>query len=294
MLKVPLKDLYLNAEKSNSPVFSLEFFPPKKAENLSKTKNLIADLAEFPVAYMTVTYGAGGSTRSFTKELASFIHQKLKKRAICHLTCVDHSADEISELLRSFQDLGISDVLALRGDPPAGVDAIFEAHPQGFSCARDLISFIHSKFPFSICAAGYPEGHRDSKSVDEDIMYLKQKVEAGAQVIITQLFFNPDVYFHYVERCKSVGITVPIVPGVMPVRDYHQLQRFTQMCGATIPESLQHKLEILKDDSEALINFGTEYATNLCRTLIAGGAPGIHLYTLNQSDQVRSILADLL
>jgi methylenetetrahydrofolate reductase (NADPH) len=293
MSRVTLTQLYKDSAETSTPVISLEFFPPKKAENLSKTKDLIADLAEFDVAYMTVTYGAGGSTRSFTQELAAFIHQKLKARALCHLTCVDHSREDLRTILKALEHEGIQDVLALRGDPAGGAQANFITHPDGFSCARDLIEFINTEFKFSICAAGYPEGHRDTISRNDDFKYLKEKVDKGAQVILTQLFFNPEVYFSFVQECRKVGIVVPIVPGVMPIRDYNQLKKFTDMCGATIPVSLHKKLEKIKDKPQAVVEFGTEYAIQMCRELLSGGAPGIHLYTLNQSDQVRQILNEI-
>ena len=293
MSKLSLTKLYQEAAAEASPVFSLEFFPPKKAENLPKTKALIADLAEFNVAYMTVTYGAGGSTRACTQELAAYIHQKLKARAMCHLTCVDHARDELRAILRALEAEGIQDILALRGDPAGGAQTHFEPHPDGFSCARDLIRFINDEFRFSICAAGYPEGHRDTISVADDMRYLKEKVESGAQIILTQLFFDTEIYLQYVERCRAAGIIVPIVPGVMPIRDYGQLKKFTEMCGASIPVQLHKKLEKIKENPQAVIEFGTEYATQMCRELLAGGAPGIHFYTLNQSDQVRQILHEI-
>ena len=292
----PLASLYTTQNDTGStstaaqrPVISLEFFPPKKQENIAKTKDLIAGLSEFNVAYMTVTYGAGGSTRSFTQEIATFIQQEIRARAICHVTCVNHSRGELRSLLSSLADVGIRDILALRGDAPTA-DNGFVPHPDGFSCARDLIHFIDKEYNFSICAAGYPETHREAVSAQADITYLRQKVDAGASVILTQLFFDPAVYFDFVIRCRAAGITIPIVPGVMPIRDYVQLQKFTSMCGATIPTSLQQKLEKIKDNRGAVIEFGTQYALALCQQLLAGGAPGIHLYTLNQSDQVFKIL----
>ncbi len=271
---------------------SVEFFPPKTEEGLSTTQTMIREFTDLPVDYMTVTYGAGGSTRSFTRQLVRFIHAELGIRAVAHLTCVDHSVADIDGVLSDLRSEGIKHVLALRGDPPAGAGT-FSAHPDGFSCARDLIKHIRENTDLAILAAGYPEGHKDAVSVDADIDYLKQKVDAGAEAILTQLFFDSEMYFRFRDRAAKAGISAPIVPGVMPIRDVSQLERFTNLCGATIPNELRASLEEIRNDKEAVISFGTEFCASQCKMLISEGVPGIHFYTLNRSNQVSKILRAL-
>lgn len=286
----PLSSLY----NSEAPVFSLEFFPAKKAEALDSTKATIEKFTEFNIGYMTVTYGAGGSTRGNTLELTRFIHNQLKVRAVSHLTCVQHSREELFEIASSLQRDGITDILALRGDAPqSSVDGRFIAQDGGFECARDLIKFLKLEFPKnSILAAGYPESHREAVSFEADIAYLAEKVHSGAEIILTQLFFDTNMYFTFIERCKKAGINIPIVPGIMPIRDKAQLERFTSMCGSSIPLELREKLSEFSDPND-VIKFGTEYATQMSKELLKGGAPGIHLYTLNKSGQVCEVLKEL-
>lgn len=272
------------------PVFSLEFFPPKVPEKLEATKELIRALNHPSVTFMTVTYGAGGGSRTFTKELVSYIHHTLEKPAVAHLTCVGHSREEIDEVLEDLKKKGIQRILALRGDITSTMAG--KKPESDFSCALDLIAHIAKRRDFSIACAGYPETHRDAASSEADIKYLKQKVDAGSEVIFTQLFFEADLFFRFRDAAVKAGITVPIVPGIMPISDVAQLERFTSLCGASIPDALHSKLLILKGDKKAVVNFGSDYASELSRTLISGGVPGIHLYTLNRADQVLSILSN--
>jgi methylenetetrahydrofolate reductase (NADPH) len=275
-----------------STIISLEFFPPKSPEQLQTTYSLIQELSLFNPDYMTVTYGAGGGTRILTRELVGFIHNNLHVQAVSHLTCIGHSKDEIDQILDKLKQDGISNIMALRGDAPRG--GTFTKHPDGFSCARDLVKHIAKRGDFSIAVAGYPEGHQEAKSIEDDILYLKEKVDAGAEVVVTQLFFKASMYFDFIERTNAAGINVAIVPGIMPIGNISQLNRFTTMCGASIPKALAQSLKKFENDAVALTKFGIDYAIELCRELLSGGAPGIHLYTLNKSTQIKPILRELI
>jgi methylenetetrahydrofolate reductase (NADPH) len=275
------------------PVFSFEFFPPKTDEGRASLIATIRELAQLSPSFVSVTYGAGGSTRDRTLELVSYVKRELGIEAMAHLTCVGSSRAELSGILDRLQSAGIENVIALRGDPPAG-ESGFRPHPDGLAHASDLVRMIRSqRRPFCLAAAAYPESHVESRSADEDLRYLIEKVAAGVDVLITQLFFDNRHYFDFVARARHAGIKVPIVPGIMPVTNVAQIERFTRLCGATIPPALRERLVPAQEDSEAVVRIGIEHATEQCRELLAGGAPGVHFYTLNRSRSTYTILERL-
>jgi methylenetetrahydrofolate reductase (NADPH) len=275
------------------PVFSFEFFPPKTEEGHASLIATIRELAELSPSFVSVTYGAGGSTRERTIELVSYIKRELGIEAMAHLTCVGSSRAELSAILNRFESAKIENVIALRGDPPAG-ESNFRPHPDGLSHASDLVRMIREqRRPFCVAAAAYPESHVESPSPEEDLRYLVQKVDAGVDVLITQLFFENSRYFDFVARARQAGISVPIVPGIMPVTNVAQIERFTRLCGATIPPMLRERLDPARGDAEAVVRIGIEHATAQCRDLLAGGAPGVHFYTLNRSRSTYTILKQL-
>lgn len=276
-----------------APVFSFEFFPPKTPAGDSALLATIAELRPLAPDFVSVTYGAGGSTRQRTIELVSYIKNEVGIEAMAHLTCVGAGRDELVSVLDRLERAGIENVIALRGDPPIGEDG-FVPHPQGFRFASELVALLRSTSrPFCVAAACYPEKHIEAPSFDEDLRRLREKVDAGVDFLITQLFFDNRAYFEFVDRARSAGIMVPIVAGIMPITNLGQIERFTQRCGALIPRALHDLLEPYRDDSDAVERLSVEYAIGQCRELLDGGAPGIHFYTLNRSRATRDILTAL-
>lgn len=274
------------------PLFSFEFFPPRDDAGVDALFETVASLKPLGPAFVSVTYGAGGSTRGKTVAITRRIKREAGIEAMAHLTCVGHSQDEIGQLLDEYEAAGIENVMALRGDPPKG-DHTFVPHPQGFSHADQLIAFIRQRKDFCIGGAGYPEVHPEAVSAEEDLRNLKRKVDAGCDFVATQLFFDEQDYFDFVSRARAAEIQAPIIPGVMPVTNIAQIKRFTQMCGARIPDPLLARLDAVAGDPEAVVEVGIEHATRQCLALLRGGAPGIHFYTLNRSLSTRKIVANL-
>ena len=277
----------------SKPVFSFEFFPPKTDEGERKLFETIKELGKLSPSFVSVTYGAGGGTRNKTVGWVSRIKNELKIEAMAHLTCVGSSRDELKGILSSLEDYGIENVLALGGDPPKGVKD-FKPHPDGFSHSNDLVEFIRSHYDFCVGAAAFPERHPKSSSVESDLKYLKVKVDAGVDFLITQLFFDNNFYFEFMKHASKAGITIPIIPGIMPITDVAQVERFTSLCGATIPSGLRAALHKVDGNTEEVINLGVQYATRQCIELLDRGAPGIHFYTLNKSPATREIFKRLL
>jgi methylenetetrahydrofolate reductase (NADPH) len=271
------------------PVFSFEFFPPKDAEGVERLFETIAELRPYEPAYVSMTYGAGGSSRRLTVELVRRIKHEVGLEAMAHLTCVGATRGELGAVLDELRDGGIENVIALRGDPPRG-STTFVRHEGGLGQAAELVALIRARYDFCVAAACYPEKHLEALDADTDLVHLKAKVDAGADVLITQLFFDNADYFAFVERARAAGIDVPIVAGIMPITNLGQIKRFTALCGASIPAPLLAALEACGDDADAVRAIGVEHATAQCRDLVARGVPGIHFYTLNRSLATRHVL----
>jgi methylenetetrahydrofolate reductase (NADPH) len=279
--------------QTGGPVFSFEFFPPKTEVGEQNLFRTIERLGELHPSFVSVTYGAGGSTRQKTVELVRRIKHDLGIEAMAHLTCVGAGRHEIESVLEQLAANGIENLLALRGDPPAD-QPLFVQPADGFRFASELVRFIRGRGcpPFSLGGACYPEGHIECRDLALDLAHLKIKVDAGVDFLITQLFFDTADYFALVARARARGITVPIIPGIMPVTNVAQIERFTLMCGARIPAPLHDRLHAAPND-EAVRAIGIDHATTQCRELLAGGAPGIHFYTLNQSPATRAVFERL-
>jgi len=279
--------------QQNRPVFSFEFFPPKTEDGLRNLFDAVGELRSLRPDYVSVTYGAGGSTAHKTIEIVSRIKEEYGIEAMPHFTCVGSTVDELRETLGEMASAGVDNVLALRGDPPPGQEEWVKTE-GGLEFSRELVELIRGDYPFSIGAACFPETHIHATSPEDDLRHLKAKVDAGAQFLITQLFFDNDKYFAYVERARAAGIAVPILPGVMPITNYEQIERFTTLCGASIPPKLRVELEARRGDQGAVEDLGVAYATLQCTDLLRRGAPGVHFYTLNKSPATRAIVSSLL
>jgi methylenetetrahydrofolate reductase (NADPH) len=274
------------------PAFSFEFFPPKTEEGQTTLERTLEVLKDDRPDYVSMTYGAGGATRDRTVELTKWIKQDLGIEAMAHLSCVGEPTDRLLEILDEIQAAGVENVLALRGDPPRG-ETEWRPHPRGLHYSVELIRLIRERFDFCVGAACFPEVHPDAVDRESDLRYAREKQDAGAGFLITQLFFDNELYFEFVEDARAAGITVPIIPGIMPITNFGQIKRFTEMCGASIPAELEGELNGRADDPEAVAELGVAYATLQCSDLLARGAPGIHFYTLNRSPATRAILAAL-
>jgi methylenetetrahydrofolate reductase (NADPH) len=277
---------------ADEPVFSFEFFPPRTPEGERNLFEAVAALRPLAPDFVSVTYGAGGSTRSKTLEIVARIREEHGLEAMAHFTCVGATVDELRGTLEEMAGLGLENVLALRGDPPAGHEEWVKTE-GGLEYSRELVQLISAGYDFSIGAACFPETHIHAASPEDDMRHLKEKVDAGVGFLITQLFFDNALYYDFVERARAAGISVPIVPGIMPITGYRQIARVTSMCGATIPDHVLGELDARSESDEAVADFGVAYATMQCADLLAHGAPGIHFYTLNRSPATRAILSTL-
>jgi methylenetetrahydrofolate reductase (NADPH) len=283
---VKISDLY----RGDKPDLSFEVFPPKTAQGLEAVYRVAGEFGRYKPGFISVTYGAGGSTRSQTQEIAAEINRRFGMPTTAHLTCVGSTVDELRSWLRSTAEMGVANIMALRGDPPQG-QTTFQAIDGGFHYAIDLVKLLRSEFPgLGIGVAGYPETHQEATSPEDDLRYLSMKVAAGAHAIFTQLFYDNDDFFRFRDRCDAIGIKSPIVPGLLPVLSCAQVKRITSLCKSCLPSSLLARLEGCGDDAEAQISVGVEHARKQTEGLLKGGVPGIHYYVLNRSETIHRIL----
>ncbi len=276
--------------KTRRPFFSFEFFPPRDDAAEANLFRAIETLKPLDPGFVSITYGAGGSTRTRTVDLAKRLRSDGGFDVMAHLTCVGATVDELRAVLRDLRVGGIENIMALRGDPPRG-SATFVPVENGLHHASDLIELLKSEFPFCVGAACYPEKHPEAASLDADLQALCAKVRAGAEFFVTQLFFDNARYVAFVEQARRWGITAPILPGIMPITNYEQIDRFTKQCGAAIPPSLRAELEARKDDPKAIVDLGVAYMTLQVADLLARGAPGVHFYTLNRSPATHAVVS---
>ena len=279
------------------PIFSFEFFPPKSDQAAADLYEAVAELKDrYRPDFISVTYGAGGSTRDRGVSVAKRIHAELDLNVLAHLTCTDHSVAELDRVVDEIVAAGVENILALRGDAPVG-GGEFVPHPEGFSHATDLLQHLRGRpdigANLGLGGACYPENHPESPDRAEDMKWTLAKQEAGAEFLVSQLFFDNDDYFASIERCRAAGLTIPIVPGIMPITSVSQVERFTKMCGAKIPAELMARLDKRRDQPGRVMAIGIEWAIDQCVDLLDRGAPGIHFYTLNKSEATRTILAGI-
>ena len=268
---------------SGKKTFSLEFFPPKSEKAIQQLQASSSELSKLNPDFVSITYGAGGSTRKSTFTYAEQLKADHGYKVMPHLTCVGHSKNELSEIIQQYQDAGFKTLMALRGDPQ-GDSQTFTPHPDGFQYANELVAFIKSTFPnFEIGVGGYPEKHPEAPSQESDIRNLKKKCDAGADFITTQLFYNNEHYFRFVDHCRSANIDCPIIPGLMIPTNLERVERFCNFCQAELPDSLKSALASAQDDAQALQAIGVDWTFQQVKDLLEQGAPGIHLYIMNQS-----------
>ena len=284
-----VRDLIDAGEKS----FSFEFFPPKDEAGERQLWKALRELESLHPTFVSVTYGAGGSTRDRTVRVTHQIAADTSMTPLAHLTCVGHSRDELRSVIGSYADAGIRNILALRGDPAEGPTAPYVMHPEGLRYAVELVEMVKSLGDFCVGVAAFPEAHPSAESLEADARVLAAKAKAGAEFAITQLFFRADDYFRLVDRVSALGVDIPIIPGIMPITNLAQIRRMTELSGAELPDEVVSRVARHGDDAAAVRSEGIAIATELCDTLLAGGAPGLHFYTLNRSKATREIYANL-
>lgn len=282
-----------HALATTRPFFSFEFFPPRDDAGTEQLFATIETLRSLRPAFVSITYGAGGSTRARTVDLAKRVQRELDLTVLAHVTCVGSSRAELRGVFDDLARAGIENVLALRGDPPRG-EKSFTAAPGGFSYASELVAMLRKNYDFCIGAACYPEVHPEAESAESDLAHLREKVECGAEFLVSQLFLDNGAYAGFVDRARNAGIDVPMLPGLMPVTNYEQVGRFAKMCGARIPPKLQVEMEKRRDETAAIEDLGVAYAAMQAIDLLRRGSPGIHFYTLNRSPATRAIVSAMV
>lgn len=283
-----IKDIIKSREKS----ISFEFFPPKTEQGEKTLFESIEKLSVFNPAYVSVTYGAGGSTRDKTIKIVEQIKKNTPHTVMAHLTCIGSGKEEIADILKYYNNIGVENILALRGDPPMGATEMPQIE-EGFDYARDLIAFLKNSYDFSIGAAVYPEGHRESPSLEEDMRYTKEKVNAGADFLITQMFFDNKFFYFFLERSEKLGINVPIIPGIMPITNLKRVRQLSLMCNASIPSDLNELIYKYENSPEDSRKAGIEFTTRQCQNLWENGVKYFHFYTLNQWEPSSEIISQL-
>ena len=273
--------------------FSFEFFPPKDEAGEEVLWRSISELEPLQPTFVSVTYGAGGTTRDRTVAITGRIARETSMLPMAHLTCVGHTTEELTRLLSSIKESGVRNVLALRGDPLAGPGTAWVSTEAGIDYASDLVAFIRSVSDLCVGVAAFPEGHRDAASLDDDVAVLQAKQEAGAEFAITEMVLRASDYFGLVERARAAGVDFPVIPGIMPILNFNSMAKMVELSGREIPDEVLARLEPLKDDPAAVRAEGIAIAIELCDTLLDGGAPGLHFYTLNRSKATREIYAAL-
>ena len=284
-----VRDLIDAGEKS----FSFEFFPPKDEAGERQLWKALRELEALRPTFVSVTYGAGGSTRDRTVRVTHQIAADTSMTPLAHLTCVGHSRDELRTVVGSYADAGIRNILALRGDPSEGPTAPYVMHPEGLRYAVELVELVKSLGDFCVGVAAFPEGHPSAESLEADARALAAKAHAGAEFAITQLFFRAEDYFRLVDRVTALGVDIPIIPGIMPITNLAQIRRMAELSGAALPDEVVARVSRFEGDAAAVRAEGIALATELCDTLLEGGAPGLHFYTLNRSKATREIYAGL-
>jgi methylenetetrahydrofolate reductase (NADPH) len=283
----------LEALGGTDPACSFEFFPPKDDDAERRLWTAIRELEPLRPAFVSVTYGAGGSTRDRTIRVTERIASDTTLRPVAHLTCVGHSVEELRRVIGQYADAGVRNVLAIRGDPPGGPTQPWQAHPEGIDHAVQLVELVRSLGDFCVGVAAFPEGHPEAADLDSDARALAAKARAGADFAVTQFFFRADDYFALVDRATRLGCDIPVVPGIMPITNLRQVTRMAELSGSAVPREIVERLERLGDDPKAVRAEGIEIATRLCDRLLEGGAPSLHFYTLNRSTATRQIHANL-
>jgi len=289
---VKLRDIYAQPGKT----FSVEFYPPKDAAGVERLFAEVQKLKQVNPAFCSVTYGAGGSTQDTTLEIVKRLRHEDGLEVMCHLTVVNQPKRNVHDVLQDLCDNDIENLIALAGDPPRGSDELdWTPHPDGYHHSRELVADARAfrQGWFSIAVAGFPEVHPRAVDRASDLRYLKEKVDAGADVIITQLFYDNDDFFRYVEDVRALGVDVPIVPGMMLIQSSAQCRRIASLCKSKIPRRLERKLEQVEDDAEAALQLGIDYTTEQCQGLLDYGVPGFHFYSLNRARQITAIFDDL-